>query len=70
MGCVLLLWATPTLGIVKTAMLGVRNPKQGTKGSPNTDDDGLAKCAEVWFDELSLSGLMNRVAMRLGAYGC
>ena len=45
----------PDLGLVKVAMLGVRNPKQGSINSAN-DDDGLAKCAEVWFNELRVSG--------------
>nr|MBA2406969.1 cell surface protein SprA [Chitinophagales bacterium] len=41
----------PDLGIVATAMLGVRNPKNG-----GTDDNGDPVCTEVWFDELRLSG--------------
>ncbi len=41
----------PDLANVVTAMLGIRNPKGG---SP--DDDGQPKCAEVWFDELRLTG--------------
>ena len=42
----------PNLAGVKTIMLGVRNPKKepGVSG-----DDGLPKCAEIWFDELRLS---------------
>ena len=40
----------PDLGIVVTAMLGVRNPKTGN------DDDGKSKSAEVWFDEFRVSG--------------
>jgi len=43
----------PDLGLVKTAMLGIRNPKStGENG-----DDGRAKCAEVWFNEFRLNGL-------------
>lgn len=41
----------PDLGIVATAMLGVRNPKNGTP-----DDNGNPVCAEIWFDELRLAG--------------
>lgn len=41
----------PDLGIVVTAMLGVRNPTAG-----GADDDGNPKCAEIWYDELRLSG--------------
>lgn len=42
----------PNLATLKTIMLGVRNPKRGTL----PEDDGLPKCAEVWFNELRLSG--------------
>ncbi|MGD1844325.1 MAG: cell surface protein SprA [Salibacteraceae bacterium] len=42
----------PNLSTVKTIMLGVRNPA-ATLGE--TMDDGLAKCAEVWFNELRLT---------------
>lgn len=45
----------PDLGIVKTAMLGIRNPKSGTHGIPDSDD-GQPKCVEVWFNEMRLSG--------------
>lgn len=44
----------PDLGLVAVAMLGVRNPKQGTGGQP--DDDGQPKSTEVWIDELRLTG--------------
>ncbi|HZF99829.1 MAG TPA: cell surface protein SprA, partial [Chitinophagales bacterium] len=44
----------PDLGLVKVAMLGVRNPKQGTGVDP--DDSGAPICAEVWFNELRVSG--------------
>ncbi len=36
----------PNLGLVKSIMIGVRN----------TEDDGLPKCAELWFNELRMSG--------------
>ncbi|MBI2271867.1 MAG: cell surface protein SprA [Bacteroidetes bacterium] len=42
----------PNLAGVKTIMIGIRNPKQ-QPGS--TTDDGLAKCGEVWVNELRLS---------------
>jgi len=42
----------PNLSAVKVIMLGIRNPKM-TSGS--TSDDGLTKCAEVWFNELRLT---------------
>ncbi|MGX5820465.1 T9SS outer membrane translocon Sov/SprA [Chitinophaga lutea] len=37
----------PSLGDVRNIMIGVLNPK----------DDGLTRCAEVWFNELRLTGL-------------
>ncbi|MCB0514800.1 MAG: cell surface protein SprA [Chitinophagales bacterium] len=43
---------SPDLGRAKIVMLGVRNPK---RKELNSDDDGLSKCAEVWFNELRLS---------------
>jgi len=44
----------PDLGKVRTIMLGVRNPKAINNDGPMMDD-GLEKCVEVWFNELSLS---------------
>jgi cell surface protein SprA len=41
----------PNLSALKVFMLGVRNPKKTGPGS----DDGLPKCAEVWFNELRLT---------------
>lgn len=43
---------SPSLSDVKALMLGVRNPK---KRSFEDDDDGLPKCAEIWFNELRLT---------------
>ena len=40
----------PTLGQVKNVMIGIRNKK----------DDGLARCAEVWVNELRLTGFDER----------
>jgi cell surface protein SprA len=42
----------PTTSSVKVIMIGIRNPK---KSSINPIDDGLAKCAEIWVDELRLT---------------
>lgn len=42
---------TPTLSNVKVIMLGVRNPKRTFN---NMEDDGLAKSAEIWMNELRL----------------
>lgn len=47
----------PDLGLVKTAMLGVRNPKAEAGSDSTCTDDGQAKCVEVWFNELRLLGL-------------
>jgi cell surface protein SprA len=44
---------SPTISDVRAIMIGVRNPK---KGGGNKDDDGQAKCAEIWVDELRLTG--------------
>ncbi|MFH1004786.1 MAG: cell surface protein SprA [Bacteroidota bacterium] len=41
----------PNLSAIKTIMIGVRNQKQ----TGDEEDDGLAKCAEVWINELRLS---------------
>ncbi|MCL2027701.1 MAG: cell surface protein SprA [Bacteroidales bacterium] len=43
---------SPSLSAVKTIMIGVRNPK---KIRPGDDDDGKAKSAEVWINELRLT---------------
>jgi cell surface protein SprA len=44
----------PNIGEAKTILLGIANPKKSTQ-TPN--DDGLPKCAEVWFNELRMIGL-------------
>ncbi|MCD6063908.1 MAG: sprA, partial [Flavipsychrobacter sp.] len=44
----------PNIGEAKTIMLGVRNP---LKSAETPNDDGLNKCAEVWFNELRMIGL-------------
>jgi cell surface protein SprA len=43
----------PTLGDVKTTMIGVYNPTT----SDDASNDGFSKCGEVWFNELRVSGL-------------
>ena len=47
----------PSLGNVRTIMLGMRNPK---KLGPSNPDDGMSKCAEVWFNELRLTDFDQR----------
>lgn len=44
----------PNIGDGKTFLLGIQNPK---KTSANPGDDGMEKCAEVWFNELRATGL-------------
>lgn len=44
---------SPDLSRVKQVMLGVKNPKRTILNQDN--DDGLPKCAEVWFNELRLA---------------
>lgn len=44
----------PNLAEARNVMLGIHNPK---KTLSNPTDDGLRKCAEVWFNELRLSGM-------------
>lgn len=44
----------PNIGESKTIMLGIVNPK---KDARNPADDGMAKCAEVWFNEMRMIGL-------------
>lgn len=43
---------SPTISDVRAIMIGIRNPKKSTQAS---DDDGQAKCAEIWVDELRLT---------------
>ncbi len=49
-----LVLGTPDLGLASLIMIGVRNPAQKSRPDPN--DDGLAKCAEVWINELRVTG--------------
>lgn len=64
----------PNLSTVRVITLGVRNPKR-TTGTP--EDDGLSKCAEVWFNELRLTDFddqggwaaTTRITARLADFG-
>lgn len=44
----------PNLSAVKTIMIGIRNPKRAAV--TDQKDDGAAKCAQIWVNELSLEG--------------
>ncbi|MCH2224084.1 MAG: cell surface protein SprA [Crocinitomicaceae bacterium] len=48
---------SPNLQGLKTIMVGVRNPKDNS-GNPWADD-GLAKCAQIWINELRLSDFVS-----------
>ena len=64
----------PNLAMIRVFVLGVRNPKR-TSATP--DDDGIPKCAEVWFNELRLTDFVEdggwaataRVTARLADFG-
>ena len=45
----------PNIANVRVFMIGIRNRKQ----SPLDNDDGLAKCAEIWVNELRLTDFRN-----------
>lgn len=47
----------PDLGMVRVAMIGVRNRAVNDPNNFITNDDGLSKCGEVWVNELRLEGL-------------
>lgn len=65
----------PNLGDIKDALIGILNPKR--VDSSDATDDGVAKCAEVWFDELRVSDMdekggyaaMGRVDLQLADLG-
>jgi len=65
---------SPTISDVRAIMIGVRNPKKSIQGQ---DDDGQAKCAEIWVDELRLSDFnkqggfaaQGRIALELADLG-
>ncbi|NNC95882.1 MAG: cell surface protein SprA [Chitinophagales bacterium] len=61
-GKILTVVGNPDLGLVKTVMIGIKNPAKDDPNNPlvlfyNEADDGLPKCAELWYNELRLSGL-------------
>jgi len=47
----------PAISDVMAIMVGIRNPK---RPSINSEDDGLSKCAEVWINELRLTGFNDK----------
>jgi cell surface protein SprA len=52
-GNTVVITGNPNIGGSKNIMLGLLNPE---KNNQNSGDDGLAKCVEVWFDEMRISG--------------
>lgn len=64
----------PSISNVMAIMIGIRNPKKQTVSS---EDDGLPKCAEIWVNELRLTGFNDkagwagllRVNSQLGDFG-
>ncbi|MEC8663269.1 MAG: cell surface protein SprA [Bacteroidota bacterium] len=46
----------PTLSNVVTVMVGIRNPDKDLEQPLWSSDDGEPKCAELWVNELRLSG--------------
>ena len=52
-GNTIVVLGNPNIGGAKDIMLGVFNPK---KSNTTPGDDGLAKCVEVWFDEMRMAG--------------
>ena len=48
----------PNLIDVKTIMIGIRNPAKNGE-NPWKPDDGLAKCGQVWVNELRLTEFQN-----------
>lgn len=48
---------SPNLQGIKTIMIGVRNPKKDTPKP--WSDDGLAKCVQVWVNELRLTDFVD-----------
>ncbi|MFN3874600.1 MAG: cell surface protein SprA, partial [Flavobacteriales bacterium] len=52
---------SPNLAQLRSIMIGVRNPaRDGEEANPWANDDGLAKCAEVWVNELRLTDFDQR----------
>ncbi|MCD4665415.1 MAG: cell surface protein SprA, partial [Bacteroidales bacterium] len=65
---------SPSTSDVQAMMVGIRNPK---KTEANPDDDGETKCAEIWINELRLTGFnkqggwatTGRISMNLADLG-
>lgn len=53
-GNTIIVVGNPNIGDAKTVMLGIANPE---KTDLTPADDGLPKCAEIWFNELRMTGL-------------
>ncbi len=49
---------SPNLQEIRTMMIGIRNPTTG-EVTPWPNDDGLAKCAIVWVNELRLTDFVS-----------
>ncbi len=66
----------PDLGVASVFMIGVKNPRR-IIGENEDSDDGQSKCAEVWVNELRMSGFdeqggwaaLGRVDLQLGNLG-
>lgn len=52
---------SPNLSQMRSIMIGIRNPKKdGEEANPWAPDNGLAKCLEVWVNELRLTDFDQR----------
>ena len=52
---------SPNLSQLRSIMIGIRNPvKEGEEANPWGADNGLARCAEVWVNELRLTDFDQR----------
>lgn len=49
----------PNLQGVRTMMIGIRNPRKSSGTPWEAGDDGLAKCAIIWVNELRLTDFQN-----------
>ena len=67
---------SPSISDVKVMMIGVRNPKRNVE-TPDSEDDGEPKCAEIWVNEMRLTDFnkqggwatTGRIAMNLADFG-
>ena len=50
---------SPNLQALKMIMVGIRNPDKDSHNIDNWDDDGDAKCAIVWVNELRLTDFVS-----------